>query len=45
MELSTMGIGHYTEQDIGEVARALTGWKILGINAVFDSQGKKFKLC
>jgi uncharacterized protein (DUF1800 family) len=36
MELFTMGIGNYTEQDIGEVARALTGWKIVGINAVFD---------
>lgn len=26
MELFTLGIGHYTEQDIREAARALTGW-------------------
>src|SRR5262249_26211982 len=28
MELFTMGIGNYTEQDIKEGARALTGWRI-----------------
>lgn len=26
MELFTMGIGHYTEQDVKEAARAFTGW-------------------
>jgi uncharacterized protein (DUF1800 family) len=26
MELYTLGIGHYTEQDIQEAARAFTGW-------------------
>src|SRR5262249_6606672 len=26
MELFTLGIGHYTEADVKEVARALTGW-------------------
>lgn len=26
MELFTMGVGHYTEQDIREAARAFTGW-------------------
>ncbi|HRF60182.1 MAG TPA: DUF1800 domain-containing protein [Fimbriimonadaceae bacterium] len=26
MELFTLGIGHYTEKDIQEVARAFTGW-------------------
>jgi hypothetical protein len=26
MELFTLGIGHYTEQDVKEAARALTGW-------------------
>lgn len=26
MELYTLGIGHYTEQDIKEAARAFTGW-------------------
>jgi uncharacterized protein (DUF1800 family) len=28
MELFTLGIGHYTETDVKEAARALTGWKI-----------------
>ncbi|RYG42279.1 DUF1800 domain-containing protein, partial [bacterium] len=26
MELFTLGIGHYTEEDVKEVSRALTGW-------------------
>ena len=26
MELFTLGVGHYTEQDVKEAARALTGW-------------------
>jgi uncharacterized protein (DUF1800 family) len=28
MELFTLGEGHYTEQDIKEAARALTGWSV-----------------
>jgi uncharacterized protein (DUF1800 family) len=28
MELFTLGVGHYTEADIKEAARALTGWKV-----------------
>jgi len=28
MELFTLGIGHYTEADVKEAARALTGWTI-----------------
>lgn len=28
MELFTLGIGHYTEQDVKEAARAFTGWSI-----------------
>ena len=28
MELFTMGIGHYSETDVKESARALTGWKV-----------------
>lgn len=35
MELFTIGIGNYTENDIKEAARALTGWKINGLNSVF----------
>lgn len=28
MELFTLGIGHYTEQDIQQAARAFTGWSV-----------------
>jgi uncharacterized protein (DUF1800 family) len=28
MELFTLGIGHYTEADVKEAARALTGWSV-----------------
>jgi uncharacterized protein (DUF1800 family) len=28
MELFTMGVGHYTERDVQEAARALTGWSL-----------------
>ena len=28
MELFTLGVGHYTEQDVKEAARAFTGWTI-----------------
>jgi hypothetical protein len=29
MELFTLGIGHYTEADVKETARALTGWTVV----------------
>lgn len=29
MELFTLGVGNYTETDIREAARALTGWTVL----------------
>ena len=32
MELFTLGIGHYTEEDVREVARALTGWTVANYN-------------
>jgi uncharacterized protein (DUF1800 family) len=36
MELFSLGIGHYTEKDIREAARAFTGWEIApGGQAVF----------
>ena len=35
MELFTTGVDQYTEQDIGEASRALTGWIVQGKNAVF----------
>ncbi|HZB30454.1 MAG TPA: DUF1800 domain-containing protein [Streptosporangiaceae bacterium] len=28
MELFTLGVGHYTEQDVRQAARALTGWRM-----------------
>lgn len=36
MELFTLGIGNYTEQDIKESARAFTGWSFLGETYVFN---------
>ncbi len=45
MELFSLGIGHYTETDIREAARAFTGWEIQGTKAVFNlkqhDDGKK----
>ena len=34
MELFTMGVGHYSEQDIREAARAFTGWNYTGLHFV-----------
>jgi hypothetical protein len=36
MELFSLGVGHYTEKDIREAARAFTGWEIQGTKAVFN---------
>jgi uncharacterized protein (DUF1800 family) len=36
MELFSLGIGHYTEKDIREAARAFTGWEIQQGKAVFN---------
>ncbi len=45
MELFTMGVGHYGEQDIREAARAFTGWNYRGLeyqfNAVQHDDGQK----
>ena len=35
MELFSLGIGHYTEKDVREAARAFTGWDIRGQEVVF----------
>ncbi len=35
MELFTLGIGNYSETDIQEAARALTGWRVNGLEAYF----------
>ncbi|HLJ95839.1 MAG TPA: DUF1800 domain-containing protein [Gemmataceae bacterium] len=37
MELFSLGIGHYTEHDVREAARAFTGWEIQQGKAVFNS--------
>jgi uncharacterized protein (DUF1800 family) len=47
MELFCLGVGNYTEQDIKELARAFTGWEVLGdkfhYNRVqHDTRGKTF---
>jgi uncharacterized protein (DUF1800 family) len=36
MELFTLGIGHYTESDVREAARAFTGWHTDGRKFVFN---------
>jgi uncharacterized protein (DUF1800 family) len=45
LDLFTLGIGHYAEQDIREVARAFTGWSIDGNKGKFTDKdhdnGKK----
>ncbi|WP_166822859.1 DUF1800 domain-containing protein [Thalassoroseus pseudoceratinae] len=35
-ELFSLGVGNYSEQDIKEAARALTGWRVQGEKAIFD---------
>ncbi|GGI45813.1 hypothetical protein GCM10008018_14000 [Paenibacillus marchantiophytorum] len=37
MELFTLGIGHYSEQDVKELARAFTGWRIINSQASFNA--------
>jgi len=36
MELFTMGVGHYTETDIREAARAFTGWNFVDLKFVVN---------
>ncbi len=36
LELFTLGIGHYTEADVKEAARALTGWTVAGGKFSFE---------
>jgi len=43
MELFTLGIGHYTEDDVREAARAFTGWEIRGKkNFLFNEKQHDF---
>ena len=45
MELFTLGVGHYTEEDVKEAARALTGWTVkhreFGDAAAYHDDGEK----
>lgn len=45
MELFTLGVGHYSERDVKEVARALTGWTArageFAFNPDFHDRGPK----
>lgn len=36
MELFTLGVGHYTEADVRNMARAFTGWQVTDGQAKFD---------
>jgi uncharacterized protein (DUF1800 family) len=38
MELFTLGVGHYTEKDVKEAARTLTGWTIVNDSFQFDDE-------
>ena len=38
LEMFTMGVGHYSEQDIRESARAFTGWNANGTRFVIDAE-------
>jgi uncharacterized protein (DUF1800 family) len=38
MELFSLGVGHYTEHDIREAARAFTGWHTHGERFAFDAR-------
>ena len=36
MELFTLGLGHYTQQDVYEGAAALTGWHLRGLSSYYN---------
>ncbi|MCB9217954.1 MAG: DUF1800 domain-containing protein [Ignavibacteriales bacterium] len=38
MELFTLGIGNYSENDIVEAAKALTGWQVEGLESYFNEE-------
>jgi len=38
MELFSLGVGHYTENDVREAARAFTGWRALPAGFAFDAR-------
>ena len=42
MELFTLGVDNYTQADVTEVARALTGWTVQGYTGADSYNGAKF---
>ncbi len=38
MELFSLGVGHYSEQDVREAARAFTGWRTDGAGFAYDAR-------
>jgi hypothetical protein len=38
MELFSLGVGHYTERDVREAARAFTGWRTDGVGFAIDAR-------
>ncbi len=42
LELFCLGIGHYTEEDVREVSRALTGWTVANYNRDTDYNAATF---
>ncbi len=42
MELFTLGVDNYTQTDVTEVARALTGWTVQGYSAIDKHNGATF---
>jgi uncharacterized protein (DUF1800 family) len=42
MELFTLGVDNYTQTDVTEVARALTGWTLQGYTSADNYNGAKF---
>lgn len=42
MELFTMGVGQYSEEDVREAARAFTGWSVRGLNFYLDPDTQDF---
>ncbi len=42
MELFTLGVDNYTQTDVTEVARALTGWTVQGYTGADNYNGAKF---
>jgi uncharacterized protein (DUF1800 family) len=42
LELFTLGIGNYTEKDIEELARALTGWQVNSSTPIEATKGREY---